>query len=232
MVLWRMTVSGLVMLLWLVQCGAVMADKPAPPYSYKQVSPGGNFVFIMLSPRSAEEEMRSWNEATKQEIRAIRQVYSKSGLYRNDGSANPLWTVDWYAFAVKLSSDGVHLVRHGPWASSLDQEAISFFANGNLLREYQISELVSAKRLLPHTASHFSWCKESAFDDARTEYTVSTYDGNRFIFDVRTGEISSSSSLMEYGFGALAIVGTITIIIVVWPLARLRAKKISRANAA
>ena len=42
--------------------------------------------------------------------------YTQSGLYRNDGSRDPLWTFDWYAYNVDVAADGVHLVRHGALA--------------------------------------------------------------------------------------------------------------------
>src|SRR2546428_329551 len=122
--------------------GPALADSPAPPRSYKKVAAGGKYVFVMIAPGTVEEDVWRWNEETAAGIRKIRRVYPRSGLYRNDGSTEPLWTVDWYAHGVEVASDGVHLIRHGPWASSTDQEAISFFANGKLLRTYLIRELV------------------------------------------------------------------------------------------
>jgi hypothetical protein len=157
--------------------------------SYTQTNPGGEYVFVMIAPGPIEQESSWANEQQAVKIREIRRTYSKSGLYRNDGSTEPLWTVDWYAHQVEVASDGVHLIRHGPWASSMDFEAISFFANGKLLRTYEIRELVDKPRLLEHSVSHFRWEKGGWFDDDRLEYGLTTLDGNQFVFDVRTGEI-------------------------------------------
>jgi hypothetical protein len=146
----------------------------------------------MLSPGTGDSEARDWIALVADEIRQIRQTYKQSGLYRNDGSTDPLWTVDWYAFGVIVASDGVHLIRHGPWASSGDQEAITFFANGELLQSYRIKELVDIPILLPQSVSHFDWVKSDAFDDAKLEYSITTHDGNRIRFDAGTGQIVSS----------------------------------------
>jgi hypothetical protein len=124
--------------------------------------------------------------------RGIRRAYSQSGMYRNDGSLVPLWTVDWYAFKVDIASDGVHLIRHGPWATFTHEEAISFFANGQLLRTHLIQELVDDDTKLRRSVSHFLWREDGRFDDAAFSYALKTKDGNRFVFDARTGEIVSA----------------------------------------
>jgi hypothetical protein len=165
------------------------ADSPAPPFSYTKPSSDGRFLFVMIPRGTLDDEMRHWNEETKAKIRAIRQTYTQSGLYRNDGSSTPLWTVDWYAYDVDVASDGIHLVRDGPWASRTDQEAFSFFADGKLVRTYAIAELIDLKFLLSHSVSHFQWSEGGRLDDAALRYAVSTKDGNSFVFDVTNGSI-------------------------------------------
>jgi hypothetical protein len=198
------------------------ADSPARPRPYKVVSPGGKYVLVMLSPPSFDQGAAYWIEPVAKEIRDIRRTYRQSGLYRNDGSRVPLWTVDWYADGVYVAPDGIHLVRFGPWPVSLDEEAVSFFANGRLLHSYQIDELVDDPRQLPHSVSHFQWCKDSHFDDQRLEYTAWTHDGNRVVFDVRTGEIISKASLAKpvLGFVVVLVVGTVSLFAVVWLFAQ------------
>jgi hypothetical protein len=180
-----------------------LADSPARPRSYK-VAAGRKHVFVMISPIPVEKEVLPWNEETAAAIREIRRIYTRSGLHRSDGSPEPLWTVDWYAHAVEVASDEVHLIRHGLWAvlprdrdaplgSALDQEALSFFANGRLLRTYRIGELVDDTDLLPRSVSHFRWLDEGRLDDARSEYTLTTLDGNRFVFELHAGKIVSES---------------------------------------
>ena len=143
------------------------ADSIASPYSYKEVVPSGKYVFVMISPLTIDNDAGGWNEETAAGIREIRRNYKRSGMYRNDGSTEPLWTVDWYA-GVVVASDGVHLIRHGPWPAlpeswykgplgpALDQEALSFFANGQLVRTYRIGELVKDPDRLPRRSSAIS----------------------------------------------------------------------------
>src|SRR5262245_52042389 len=93
--------------------GQSRADKKGPPQSHKEVTAGGKYVFVMLAPQPVEDEIKSYGtEDAKNTVIAMRNVYKKSGLYKNDGSAEPLWTVDWYGAATVLS-DGVHLIRWG-----------------------------------------------------------------------------------------------------------------------
>jgi hypothetical protein len=198
-------VAGLVALSIGITDSPAFADSEAPPSSYKKVTPGEKYVFVMLPRETVEQEIRRWNEENQSRIREIRRTYKQSGLYRNDGSADPLWTVDWFAYGVDVASDGIHLVRRGRWAlapedhnaplggAALDQEAVSFFANGRLLRTYKIGELVTNPARLHRSWSHFVWQEEGLFDDQRLEYRLATLDGNRFVIDVRTGEITTDS---------------------------------------
>jgi len=212
-----------------VVCAAVAwgsparADIPLPPYSYRHVSPDGLHVFVMIAPVPTEEDPEGWSEEMADGIREIRRLYTRSGLYQSDGSAEPLWTVDWYAHSVEVASDGVHLIRHGPWASSTGQEALSFFAEGRLLRTYQIRELVDLSLMLRRTASHFFWKKRGRFDDARLEYSLETMDGNRFVFDVRTGEVvSAHRPARAILVGAHVVVGALVIVILARVVVRRR----------
>jgi gamma-glutamylcyclotransferase (GGCT)/AIG2-like uncharacterized protein YtfP len=177
----------------------VQADSVGFPRSYKVIAPGGKYVFVMISPGSVKDEVRGWNQETADEIREIRQTYHRTGTYRNDGSTEPLWTVDWYAYGVQISSDGVHLIRPGPWAVfqkgmplDLDQEAVSFFAKDELIRTYQIGELVNDSSSLDKTVSHFRWKKQGGLS-GEYEYTITTLEGHRFVFDIRSGEIVKAS---------------------------------------
>jgi len=173
----------------------VRADKPAPPLSHKTVSANGKYVFVMISPLPKLD-------ASVAESKAIRAKYAKSGLYKNDGSVEPLWTVDWYRYKVDVASDGEHVVRHGNWPEreggfenpsvskeELKQEAVSFFAKGKLLRQYSIVELIDEPKNLKVSVSHFEWRKNSQYSDDKRQFEVVTQDGNRILFDVTTAKI-------------------------------------------
>jgi hypothetical protein len=240
---------------------SAFADSPVPPRSFKEITADGKYVFVMIAPGPVEQEASWLNKERAAAIREIRRVYFRSGLYPNDGSAEPLWTVDWYARRVELASDGIHLIRHGRWpsvppdpplsgipiigrwlsglihrnaplGSALDQEALSFFANGQLLHTYRIGELVDAPDLLRRTVSHFDWEDEGRFDENRLEYMLTTLDGNRFVFDLRTGGIVTQSRRgRPIWWGWWAILGVAGIGAVVWIARRRRAKTSARGSA-
>ncbi|MDJ0904384.1 MAG: hypothetical protein QNI96_00080 [Woeseiaceae bacterium] len=178
--------------LWL--SSTALADSPAPPYTYKIESEDGRYVFVMLTGLSAEEELWRLSEGFGAEISAIKSQYPQSGLYSADDPSNPLWTVDWYAHSVLPFSDGIHLVREGPWAVSGRSEGVSFFANGELLKSYAVSDLVLAPWAMPHSISHFTWRKETSIDDESLSYDVLTIHRESIRFDARTGEITRSFS--------------------------------------
>ncbi len=157
------------------------------PRTYTVESSDGRYVFVMLAPHALDLERRFWIEEVHEEIEAIRETYERSGLYRVDDPTSPLWTVDWYAHRVWVFSDGIHLVREGPWASSAQDEGVSFFANGELLRTYSVADLVFAPWAMPHSVSHFMWRAETSIDEDALTYRIRTLHHEELDFDVRTG---------------------------------------------
>jgi hypothetical protein len=176
------------------------ADTPTPPFSYT-VSKGA-FLFVMLAP----EESDNWSDERKAQLKQIRETYPSSGVYRNDGSRNPLWTVDWYAPQVYLSSDGVYVVReHGAGLVSgrmntsgpnreetqrfLEQTAFSFYANSHLVGECGTRDLVDDVSGLDHSVTTIRWLESARLSDAAKQLTVRTKDGNTIVLDIRNGKV-------------------------------------------
>ena len=155
------------------------ADTPAPFRDFKEVT--GNYVFVMLAP----DAPGGWANHDPE----IRKVYKQSGLYRNDGSSTPLWTVDWYAFGVFPSSDGEHLVRMWPSAASTDHLAVSFYKNGKEVKNYGIKDLVHDASQLRRTVSFIHWTGELKYNDKDAVLFLKTLDNQAYRFSVRTGEI-------------------------------------------
>lgn len=170
---------------------SAFADSPAPPSSYKIISSNNNFVFVMIAPITLEQDLRPWKEAKQKEILDVRSMYPQSGMYRNDNTNEMLWSVDWFAYGVEIANDGIHLVRHGPWASSIENDAITFYENGKVINSYKINQLVKNKRKLKYTVSHFFWEKENLFDREQLKYYIETMDSRHYIFDIRSGKITS-----------------------------------------
>jgi hypothetical protein len=241
----RWLIAGVVALTVLSTSSPALAFIPLSPHSRKIVTPGGKYVFVMLAPVSIEKDGKELMEVYSAEIQKIRNLYKQSGMYRNDGSTEPLWTVDWFAHYVETTSDGASLIRYGcgPWSAlifstysnrqitktALDQEALSFFANGQLLKTYQICELIDDMEKLRPVGPFISWIREAELHEERSEYTVTTLDGNRFVFDVRTGEIISSSRRglvtlwgrrVIYSVGTVVVVGGLAWFIRRWRLRR------------
>ena len=149
------------------------ADSPARPAPFQKVAGSdGEYLFVMLTSTAPTGEQ---------------PAYPSSGLYRNDGSLEPLWTIDWYAFGVDVSSDGQHLVRYGPWASSPNDLAVAFYDKGRLIKEYDIESLVSDFDALSYSVSHFMWRTEVGFDNLSNLLRIRTGSDDLHLFDVTTG---------------------------------------------
>ena len=182
------------------------ADKKGPPQTRTTSTADGKFVFVMLATQALEEELKSHGtEDAKNAVVAIRNVYKKSGLYKNDGSAEPLWTVDWYA-PVTVLSDGEHLIRWGQPSleqyrnkvdrktreitdNDMKQEAISIFAKGKLVREFKVADFADDRKALKMSVTMLLWRKEHKLDEAKKQLELVTHDGNRVLIDLAAGKI-------------------------------------------
>lgn len=161
-----------------------LADQEEFPFPKEFKSPNGRFALVVF-PRFSDETWRT-EIAPDSEPGRLLQRYPKPGLYEV-GESQPRWTVDWYAREAEVANDGVHVIRHGPWARSSSSEAISFLARGTLLRRYEVSDLVLFPDALPHSVSHLTWLEDSYFDERAMTLELRTLPGDRFLFDVRTG---------------------------------------------
>jgi hypothetical protein len=170
----------------LVLNSTAFADKPATQCSYS-IDLGSDRVFVMFAVDQTQDCLSQGKEKLAAAA-ALRSKYRSSGLYRLE-SPEPVWTVDWFAFKVFLSTDGKYVVRSGPWASSITNEAFSFFADGKLLRSYTVNDVVRYSFALPHSASHFEWEKTSGLNEAEKTFEVTTLEGGQFKFSLETGEM-------------------------------------------
>lgn len=148
----------------------------------------------MIAPIEIERDGISYGDQGKKTAKKIRNKYPKSGLYLNDGSTEPLWTVDWYSQEVLVPADGVHLIRKGPWATNLSDEAFTIFANGEPISSYKISDLVSSTKNLPRSVSHFGWEKSMSIDDEKMTLSVTTLNNEQYFFDYLTGSLVSKKN--------------------------------------
>jgi hypothetical protein len=189
----------------LVEAASIQADTVARPFSFAVTSAQNNYVFVMIAPVAKESDGSGLRDEERSEAQRLRARYRTSGLYSNDGSTTPLWAVDWYAYAVLVPSDGIHLIRLGPWAENGSTEALTFFAEGKKINSYRVGQLVDTTFTLPHTASHFTWMKSITVDDASRTATVTTLNGDRYVIDFATGSIISARRPMR--IAAITVAG-------------------------
>ncbi len=176
-------------------CSLASADSELGPTEYTKSSKDKKYVFVMLAPAK-------WRQFGK-----LHYKYPKSGLYLNNGSRTPLWTVDWYEFDVEISSDGQYLVRWGTWPRFGDKYetlALAFYNNGKLIRQYRVKDLVANPKYLPFSISHYQWLRDKSFNDKNKRLTVVTYKGwgspgseykagKKYIFDIKSGKVTNGS---------------------------------------
>jgi hypothetical protein len=166
------------------------ADRARPPRDYVVDVGEGNYVFVMLAKRGSSllDPGAPDDVGVVDHDATIRRTYKMSGMY-SKGSATPLWAIHWYAFEVYPSSNGEHLVRMGPWASSMDQLAVSFHTKGVETKRYLIRDLVKNPANLRPTVSHFFWLSERRYDDKANILYLKTVDGLIYTFSAINGEL-------------------------------------------
>src|SRR5262245_39214067 len=112
----------------------------AHPASWKKVSDDGRYVLVMVSPLPVDEDAGHQAFDAK-EIRFIRATYSQSGVYHNDGTAVPLWTLPYHdgTHEVFIGPNGKHLViADNDWNGSYGH-VVSFYSNGIELASYSMT---------------------------------------------------------------------------------------------
>jgi hypothetical protein len=193
-----------------VICGSSSAagelPNPVYPVTYSTPSPDGKFLFVMLAPPSGDPAKDPDNTPRGKELR---KTYPRSGLYRNDGSTDPVWAVDWYAYGVYPANDGVHLVREdsparmlssfisgkrladATVAEQLDGPALSFLAGGKVLKSYTVRELIAKPDELPQSVTHVLWMSDGIVTKDGKRFVLMTQDSQQIVFDLATGEVVS-----------------------------------------
>jgi len=186
------------------------ADREAAPFDYAIITEDKKFIFIMLVP---DEEIRQawdilgeepsfyetrvfdseisfdqWNDSLRKHF-SLRKKYPCSGLYKNDGSITPLWTVSWYG-DVYLLPDGEHLIRKGPWnkkesRSTFAGLAVAFYKNGFEVAKYSVDDLVKDTSAIQFSVSHYQWEDEERFDRETGLLFIRTLDHQKYTFDIR-----------------------------------------------
>lgn len=170
--------------------GAAIADSEAAPFRWVTTSKNEQILFKMVPQK--------WHwEADDKKMVVDQEAFGVAYSIDKNGDFQELWRVEgWYAFGGEISDDGRYFVRYGPWAS--DQKeftdlAIAFYDNGELLKEYQVQELIKNTNSLEHSVSHYQWkarvqSKPNGFD-YRPYFHLVMIDKTAYRFNFETGEI-------------------------------------------
>lgn len=145
----------------------------------------------MIAPIEKERDGMSQSEADRKETQRVRNTYPSSGMYLNDDSTQPLWTVDWHSVQVFVSSDGEHVIRMGGYQTEFSGEALTFFKRNEILGSYKIGDLIDF-RPIPVTPGSIDWEESLSLDDANQTFSVFTPNKERYVFSFTNGEMLSS----------------------------------------
>lgn len=133
---------------------------------------------------------------------SVRRKYKASGLYLKNDATRPLWTIDWYSSAIRLSFTGEYLIADSRFlgfdeSGEVDPQAevLKFFRNGSLLSSFTARELVRDFEALPNSMSMKMWACRASFDLARNQYSVHTFEKQKLVFDATNGKLISSQKL-------------------------------------
>jgi hypothetical protein len=217
--------------LLLLSCAATAAD-PVYPVTYSTPSPDGRFQFVMLAPPNADPKQNPDNTPQAKELR---QKFSRSGMYAA-GSTEPLWAVDWYAYEVYPANDGKHLVRLDTssrmgaafisgnrlpaetFAAQVDGSAISFLADGKVLKTYTLRDLIPNPDALPQSMTHVLWMTDGIVTKDGKRFVLSTHDSQQFVFELATGEIVSQrkAGIANFEGWKSWLIGGLTVFVIVF----------------
>ena len=123
-------------------------------WSWAQPSDNGQYLFVSLFAEPIEEQIaaiRANNvgasaEAIDDQIKALRQLhktYPSTGVYRNDGSRVPLWTIDAVVDVGKPSPDGRKVVSFYSTSWTLVMSVYSANSNERQIGDWQAAGSVS-----------------------------------------------------------------------------------------
>ncbi len=174
-------------------------------YSYTAETADKKYIFVMRNPNGDDY--------------LVGDKYKQSGMYLNDGSTTPLWTLNWRN-SIYLPNDGKHIIRLGRlnYSATYREEGFTFIAEGKVLNTYQTKDLITFPFLLPHHSNgydiHYSRLAPNlpndgvlmkvdngagyplnsgaTFDSEKKTMQIETFHGDKYLFDFTTGNIISS----------------------------------------
>jgi hypothetical protein len=214
---------------------AGLADAHLPrPLTRAVESANGKFVLVVLTPlrdrntrrevsdydpqldgELTSEDLRTWGEDVARE-KAIEAKYSQSGLYRNDGSTQPLWLIPYLSACrdIFVSNDGRHVVAAKMMKSTCwdnESDFLVFYKSGKKIAGYDDGEVLPCiwmRVILMHWLRvHLPYDESSSLDDEAGEFCIETNQGDVLAFDLATGKrrVRWSPWPIYFGLPAVAV---------------------------
>jgi hypothetical protein len=186
----------------------VSAHAGLPAYRTRSIpSANGKYLLVLLAPETGRDTDESLTEAEVRERKEVQQIekrYPQSGLYRNDGSTDLLWPINYLSVSKKIyvSDDGVHLI-----VAFLDWEtvnvsdrghALEFYAHGQQLSAYNEDTLLDGYfgRCMLSSCAGVPWttCSSGKLNDNAGTFDIVTNWGDEFRFDIANGKVIDSTT--------------------------------------
>lgn len=219
-----------VLVLLVVSPTALGQEPPrfAHPHGYTRPTENGQYTFVMLAPAGTDlAKLPDYRKQTEE----LAKRYPASGLYKT-GETTPVWTYPGpYAYEANHANDGVHLaVLEGEsWFTSqfvssqrlpaeveraqLDAPAVSFYANGKLLKSHSIRSFTDPTKLR-HSPQHVQWRAGEGLVEKAGRFVVFTQDGRKVTFNLQTGDLISNEPAGQGAKYYLAAILGLTVIFV------------------
>lgn len=185
-------------LVLLIFSNVALADKQSPPTSDVAISDNHKYAYVYRLNNDKSKlyfDSKAHPKISKNEFSF--ETYPKSGLYEIE-SKKLLWSIDhsfyksdYNRFQSVVLDDGQHVIVEGPWASSIDQTAFSFYENGRLLKHYRIEDICNNPGFFERTMSHFTWRDEYSLDKKNKKLDFISC-GKKNVIDITTGKITKS----------------------------------------
>jgi hypothetical protein len=128
-------------------------------YSWMAISSDGKYIYAGVSKSSVEEQLElirgtEFNDIQEQEtlvarIRDIHERFPLTGMYLNNGSRTPLWTLNTWVDNGVIIRNGEQLVskREGAFGNAEHSEIAHIFNRDGLVRDLEINDVLSQLEL-------------------------------------------------------------------------------------
>jgi len=153
-------------------------------------------IFSYNLSDQSEDKVLTYTKATLVDFTSKSGViYKYPGLYKDDGSNIPEWTVDWYEDSARffIVNNGRNLIRLRS-TSYENGLALAFYDRGVLTKEYKVKELIrDVDNITGELDDCFggTWAKNTKVGKNNT-ILIETKNNEEYVFNTISGEILES----------------------------------------